>query len=87
MIITAIRWRVEAQGEPAAFKLSAGTGKFRLEVPVERFPAPPPEPMRIRDLWTGAFHRPARALQDRIVVDLDGSIVPGIPIHLLEIVS
>lgn len=29
MIITAIRWRAEAEGEPTAFKLHPGTGKFR----------------------------------------------------------
>ena len=29
MIITAIRWRAEAQSEPTAFKLNPGTGKFR----------------------------------------------------------
>lgn len=42
---------------------------------------------RIKDLWSGAYHRPARLRDGRMIVDLEGCRNPDTPFFILEILA
>lgn len=58
-----------------------------LSVPASFFPDLQPGEYRVRDLWTGEFDRPARLEPARMVIELEASRNPDLPLFLLEIVS